>query len=244
MSAMPPPPATRARPAAPWRRAASAGPTAGARAALLALAGSAGLAGCAQDGPPRAAGTPAAGSATAAAPAAIARATPPAAGTPQARLLARTAAPPDRRLLLLQLADTPACKGPQLLGQGSATQPPAPMALAAGQWVTLDVVLQDPAAKSACVTRLSFTPQPGRTYLAQSTQGPQGCPALVLDVTVADRAVPPADLLLRSGPGQPCLPLERSGRLAESGLRGGQHLGDAVLRPGATTRGLEGLLPK
>lgn len=209
---------------------------AGALAAAVATA----LGGCAQD--PAAAPAASTGKATLPPASALPLAAPPPAGTPQARLLARASAPPDRRLLLVQLTDTAACKGPQLLGQGNAAQPPQAVALAAGQWLTLDVVLQDTAARTACTTRMSFTPQVGRTYLAQAVVNAQGCPAMVLDVTVPDRAVPPPDLLLRTAPGQNCLPLARSARVADLGLRGGQHRGDAVLRPNATTRGLEGLI--
>lgn len=162
---------------------------------------------------------------------------------PTARLLLRGAVPPDDRFAVVQLTDARLCQGPRLLIAGTPQKLPEPGALAAGVLATLDFVILR-GGQPSCAVRWSFTPEAGRTYLVQGMQLGAGCSARLLDASVADRPRPPPDAVLRSAPGQPCLPLDkaRAATTAGSLLQGGQQGGDAVLNPGATDADLQGLI--
>lgn len=162
---------------------------------------------------------------------------------PTARLLLRGAVPGDDRYAVFNLADPQQCKGPRLLAGGDAKKGPEPASLAAGVLTTLDFAVLRAGAPS-CVLRWSFTPEAGKTYLVQGMVVGAGCSARLLDATVPDRPLTPPDAVLRSAPGQPCVPLAqaRAAASATSLIQGGQHNGDAVLLPNATTRDLQGLI--
>lgn len=193
------------------------------RLGLVLLAGAA-LAGCAN--PP---------------PAALAPYTAPAADAPSARLLLRTSAPANHRSLLVMLEDNALCQSPKLLVRGTAGQDAQSARIAAGRLTTLDFVLERPG-QSACFVRWSFTPEAGKSYLVQGLLVGAGCTARLLDTTRADRPQQPPDLLLRVGPGQRCLALDKSTKAGSSLIEGGQRDGEAVLRPDATDKDLEGLI--
>lgn len=172
---------------------------------------------------------------------------PPAATTPSgptARLLLRGAVPPDDKFAVVHFSDAASCRGPRLLIAGAPQKVPAPGTLAAGVLTTLDFVILR-AGKPACGVRWSFTPEAGRTYLVTGMQVGAGCTARLLDATVADRPVSPPDAVLRSVPGQACLPLAQA-RAAGGGspIQGGQQGGDAVLNPAATDADLQGLIAR
>lgn len=200
------------------------------RPALLLLApvlGAAGLAGCASSpADPR-----------------LPNLVQPAENQPHARVLLRAKVPAGHHYLLTLLKDNSNCSGPQLVARSTGAEPPPPARLPVGALVTVDFAIVNPAAKHGCVSRWSFTPQAGKTYLVQGVSVGTACPARLLDATQADRPEQPADLVTRVIPGQNCLPLDQSPRVASlSPIQGGQVNGEAVLNPRATTRDLEGLI--
>ena len=174
----------------------------------------------------------------------VAAPAPPAPGAgPRARLLLRGAVPGDDQFALVELADSAQCKNPRVLTTGSNNKPPAPTHLAAGQLTTLDFVVLR-AGKISCGVRWSFTPDADKTYLAQGLVVGNGCTGRLMDVTDSDRPVPAKGAVLRTGPGQACLPLSQSRPAGEANalIQGGQQDGEAVLNPKATTRDLQGLI--
>ena len=173
---------------------------------------------------------------------AAATANAPAIG-PRARLLLRGAAPGDDQYAVVELVDAQHCKDPRMLSSGDARKAPAPASLAAGVLTTLDFVVLR-AAKPLCVVRWSFTPEADKTYLVQGLVVGSGCNARLLDASVSDRPVPAAGAVLRNGPGQTCLALDKSRPAGDNGslIQGGQHQGEAVLQPNATARDLQGLI--
>ena len=212
---------TPSAPAGPLRRAGRRGAHSVRR--WLAIGGLAGLASCATAPPPGAA-TPALPGAT-------------------ARLLLRGAVPPDSRFALYTLGDAVLCQSPKLLAGGTPQKPADAATVPAGTLTTLDfVVLRGP--KTVCVVRWSFTPGAGKTYLVQGQAQAGVCNARLMDASAADLPVPPADAVLRFTPGQPCTPLAQSPSPPRDGslIQGGQHNGEAVLMPNATSRDLQGLI--
>lgn len=182
-------------------------------------------------------GTPTAGHPPGASP-------PAAASSPSARLLLRGSVPAEDRFAVVKLADALACKGPSLLIAGTPQKAPEPATLPAGVLTTLDFVVLR-AGKPSCGVRWSFTPVAGKTYLMQGLVVGSGCSARLFDASVPDRPVLPPDAALRSHPGQACLPLEQARaatRAASSLIQGGQHGGEAVLNPRATTQDLQWLI--
>jgi hypothetical protein len=182
-------------------------------------------------------GTPPAGHPSVAPP-------PAAASGPTARLLLRGSVPAGDRFAVLKLADAEACKGPSLLIAGTPQKTPDPATLPAGVLTTLDFIILR-AGKPSCGVRWSFTPVAGKTYLMQGLVVGSGCSARLFDASVPDRPVLPPDAALRSHPGQPCLPLEQARAATRAGhslIQGGQHQGEAVLNPNATTQDLQWLI--
>ena len=120
---------------------------------------------------------------------------------------------------------------------------PAPATLAAGLLTTLDFVVLR-SSKPLCVVRWSFTPEADKTYLVQGMVVGSGCTARLLDATVNDRPQPARGAVLRNGPGQTCLALDKSRPAGDNSslIQGGQHNGEAVLQPNANTRDLQGLI--
>lgn len=165
------------------------------------------------------------------------------AGAPRARLLLRGAVPGDDQYAVVELTDAQNCKEPRMLSSGDARKAPAPASLATGVLTTLDFVVLR-AAKPLCVVRWSFTPEADKTYLVQGLVVGNGCSARLLDASINDRPVPAAGAVLRNGPGQTCLALDKSRPAGDTGslIQGGQHKGEAVLQPNATTRDLQGLI--
>lgn len=169
----------------------------------------------------------------------------PEVSAPHARLLMRANVAPNQRFIVLQQQDNNSCTQPVLVGRGTAQQAASPVRLPVGQLVTLEFVIVTPSTKHGCASRWSFTPRAGQTYLVQGATVGTACPAVLVDVTTPDRPSPPPDLLNRVAPGQNCLPLDKSLRLnVNSAIQGGQHNGEAVLNPNATTRDLEGLIKR
>lgn len=167
----------------------------------------------------------------------------PDATLPHARLLARASVPADHRFAVIVQQDNATCSRPALLTRGTSQQAAPAARLAADQLITLDLAIINTGTGKACINRWSFTPRAGRTYLVQGGLAGAQCPGRLLDATTADRPALPADLVGRVLQGQTCVPLDKAPRPAALSLiQGGQHNGDAVLLPNATTRDLEGLI--
>ncbi len=166
---------------------------------------------------------------------------PPAADAPAAKLLLRASAPANHGALLVQLEDSEMCLSPKLLVRGMAGQEALTTRIHAGRLTTLDFVLERPG-QSPCFVRWSFTPEAGKSYLVQGLVVGAGCTARLLDTSRADRPLAPADLLLRSSQSQRCLPLASSTKAGGSLIQGGQRGGEAVLRPDADAKDLQGLI--
>lgn len=181
--------------------------------------------------------------ACAAGPQAPASGGPAAATGPRARLLLRGAVPSDDQYAVVELTDAQNCKDPRMLSSGDARRAPAPATLAAGLLTTLDFVVLR-TGKPLCVVRWSFTPEADKTYLVQGLVVGSGCTARLLDATVNDRPQPARGAVLRNGPGQTCLALDKSRPAGDNSslIQGGQHNGEAVLQPNANTRDLQGLI--
>ena len=177
-----------------------------------------------------------------AAASAAASAVAPATGA-RARLLLRGSAPGDDQYAVAELADGQNCKEPKLLSSGDARKAPTPAWLTAGVLSTLEFVVLR-AGKAQCGVRYSFTPEADKTYLVLGLVVGSGCTAQLLDVTVSDRPQAAKGAVLRSGPGQPCAPLDKSRPAGANAslIQGGQHNGEAVLQPNATVRDLQGLI--
>lgn len=170
----------------------------------------------------------------------LAPATAPSGAT--AKLLLRAAVPANDVFAVVQLTDAEQCKGPKLLIAGTPQKTPTPALLAAGSLATLDFVILR-GGKPSCGVRWSFTPAAGKTYLMQGLVLGAGCTARLLDASAPDRPLQPPDAVLRSGPGQACLPLAQA-RAAGTGamLQGGQQDGEAVLNPNASAADLRWLV--
>ena len=163
---------------------------------------------------------------------------------PSARLLLRGTVSPDDRFALNLLTDTLQCKEPQLLSSGTAQRTPEPAMLPADVLTTLEFqVLR--AGQPSCALRWSFSPKAGRTYLVQGLAGAV-CSARLLDVSSPERPQIPPDAVLRSLPGQACVPMAQARAAAPQAslIQGGQYKGEAVLNPNASTRDLQGLIPR
>ena len=163
---------------------------------------------------------------------------------PSARLLLRGAVSPGDQFALNQLTDTLQCKEPQRLSSGTAQRTPEPAMLPAEVLTTLEFqVLR--AGQPSCAMRWTFSPRAGKTYLVQGLAG-AGCGARLLDVSSPERPQIPPDAVLRSLPGQACVPIAQARAAAPraSLIQGGQYKGEAVLNPNASTRDLQGLIPR
>ena len=169
----------------------------------------------------------------------------PAPGQPAARLLLRAAVSPTDRFAVVRHEDALLCQRPQVVSEGSAQQPAPAVQIAAGALTTLDFVVLRPNNQN-CGVSLSFTPAAGRSYLVLGLTVGANCDARLMDASQPDRPVQPSDLVRRSEGGQRCVPLAQAKApgtsAAGNSLQGGQHNGEAVLNPRATTKDLEGLI--
>jgi hypothetical protein len=163
------------------------------------------------------------------------------AGAPTAKLVMRGAVPSGDAFGVLVLDDAEHCKGPRLAGAGNSARNPTTVPLAAGTLTTVDFMLVK-ANKESCLLRWSFTPLAGKSYLVNGGAYGTGCRAALLDATNPDSMVAPAGLVRRDAKGNNCVPLAQARAAAANTAPGGQDQGAAVLRPGATTDDLQGLI--
>ncbi|MGZ8259064.1 MAG: hypothetical protein ACXWUL_00770 [Caldimonas sp.] len=161
------------------------------------------------------------------------------AGAPTARLLSRGAVTPGDRYGVFVLDDAEKCAGPRLAATGNATQAPKATQIVAGRTATVDFVVLRPD-KTACRVRWSFTPIAGKTYVVAGALVGSGCNARVLDATDPDRVRAEATAQRRNLGTNACSPLAAAAATAPLG--GTEQTGEAVLRPGAGTDDLQGLI--
>ncbi|HET7525155.1 MAG TPA: hypothetical protein VFK10_04365 [Burkholderiaceae bacterium] len=163
------------------------------------------------------------------------------AGAPTAKLVMRGAVATGDAFGVLVYDDAENCKGARLAGAGNSARNPATVPLAAGALTTVDFMLVK-ANKESCLLRWSFTPVAGRSYLVNGIAYGNSCRASLLDATNPDSMAAPAGAVRRDAKGNYCVPMAQARATGASTAQGGQDSGAAVLRPGANTDDLQGLI--
>ena len=162
------------------------------------------------------------------------------AGAPTARLLTRGAVTAGDVYGVFVHDDAANCTGPRLAGGvGIPTRAPKATEIEAGRISTLDFLVVRPD-KSSCRVRWSFTPRAGKTYLVAGAMTATGCNARILDATDPDQMKGETSAQQRNVGGNACQPL--AARPASAPAGGVAQTGEAVLRPGASTDDLQGLI--
>lgn len=164
-----------------------------------------------------------------------------AAGVPTAKLIMRGGVPTGDLFGVFVFDDAENCKGPRLAGAGGSTKNPPTVSLAAGTPTTVEFMLLK-ANKESCALRWTFTPTAGKSYLVNGIAFGAGCRASLVDASDPDAMKAPADLVRRNQSGQACMNLAQARAAQPSTSLGGQDQGNAVLRPGANTDDLKGLI--
>jgi hypothetical protein len=162
------------------------------------------------------------------------------AGVQTARLLSRGAVNAGDAYGVIVFDDAANCAGPRLASAGSSTRTPKATEIEAGKTTTLDFVVAHPD-KTACRVRWSFVPDAGKTYLVAGALNAKGCSARVLDATDPDHMKAEASAQRRNLGGSACTALVAK-PAAPTALGGSEQSGEAVLRPGATSDDLQGLI--
>jgi len=162
------------------------------------------------------------------------------AGVQTARLLSRGAVNAGDAYGVIVFDDAANCAGPRLASAGNSTRTPKATDIEAGKTTTLDFVVAHPD-KTACRVRWSFVPDACKTYLVAGALNAKGCSARLLDATDPDRMKAEASAQRRNLGGSACSAL--AAKPAPSNAVGGsEQSGEAVLRPGATSDDLQGLI--
>lgn len=139
--------------------------------------------------------------------------------------------------------DAENCTGLRMVGTGSVGRNPPSTTLAADRLTTLAYMFVRNEPKQACVVRWSFKPMPGKTYLVSGTAGETGCgSARLIDATDPDQMREEPSALRRNVAANACVPLAQSKSVVAAAKAGGEVNGEAVLRPGATSDELGGLI--
>ena len=139
--------------------------------------------------------------------------------------------------------DAENCTGLRMVGSGSAGRNPPSTTLAADRLTTLAYMFVRKEPKQACVVRWSFKPMPGKTYLVSGTAGETGCgSARLIDATDPDQMREEPSAVRRNVAANACMPLAQSKSVVAAATAGGEINGEAVLRPGATSDDLGGLI--
>ena len=165
------------------------------------------------------------------------------AGAPTARLVMRGAVPSGDAFGVLVYDDAENCRGPRLAGAGNSVRNPATVPLAAGALTTVDF-MHVRANRESCTLRWSFTPVAGKSYLVNGAAVGAGCRAVLLDATNPDAMIAAVGSVRRNEKGNACVPMAQARSAAANAAHGGQDQGAAVLRPGANTDDLQGLIPQ
>lgn len=161
---------------------------------------------------------------------------------PTAKLVMRGSVPPGDLYGIFVFDDSEKCSGSRLAGTGSNTRNPTTTTLTANQITTVEFYLLKPN-RQFCNVRWSFTPVAGKTYLLNGgAVSANACGARVMDMTNPE-AIKLEPTALRRNPGTTtCLPLAQSKAATVAGSDAGQSAPEAVLRQGAGTEDLQGLI--
>ena len=162
------------------------------------------------------------------------------AGAQTARLLSRGAVNAGDAYGIIVFDDATNCAGPRIASAGNSTRTPKATEIEAGKTTTLDFVVAHPD-KTACRVRWSFMPDAGKTYLVAGALTAKGCSARLLDATDPDHMKAETSAQRRNLGGSACSALVARPAAANA-VGGSEHTGEAVLRPGATTDDLQGLI--
>lgn len=168
---------------------------------------------------------------------------PPSSG-PTAKLVMRGAVPAGEFFTVNTFDDSEKCEGYRVVGTGNATRTPASTTLAANVVTTVEFRVDKPAKRQLCATRFTFTPVAGKTYLLRGGSTATGCGALVMDMTNPENIKPEPTVLRRNPKGLACLPISKSKASSVATPEAGENNADAVLRQGAGTEDLQGLIDK
>jgi hypothetical protein len=164
----------------------------------------------------------------------------PAAGQ-TAKLVMRGAVPAGDVYSVYYYADSEKCTGLRSVGAGNSTRNPLTTTLAANQITTIEFFVVK-SAKNYCSVRYSFTPLAGKTYLLSGASIDKGCTARVMDMGDPEHLKPELGALRRNPTGLACLPLSQSRAASVAGHESAQSSGEAVLREGAGSDDLQGLI--
>jgi hypothetical protein len=171
----------------------------------------------------------------------------PPTGGPTARLVMRGAVPAGELYSVNVFDDAEKCEGTKLVGVGSSTVTPKSSSVAANSVTTVEYRVDKPALKQVCIMRWTFTPVAGRSYLVRGLSTPSGCGSAVFDMTDPENIKPETTALRRNPRGVACLPIGQSKALGVAGAASSAtsgDSGDAVLRQGAGSDELQGLIGK
>ena len=164
----------------------------------------------------------------------------PAAGQ-TAKLVMRGAVPAGDVYSVYYYADSEKCTGLRSVGAGNSTRNPLTTTLAANQITTVEFFVVK-SAKTYCSVRYSFTPLAGKTYLLSGASIDKGCTARVMDMSDPEHLKPELGALRRNPTGLACLSLSQSRAASVAGHESAQSSGEAVLREGAGSEDLQGLI--
>ncbi|HJV62671.1 MAG TPA: hypothetical protein VJ743_17115 [Albitalea sp.] len=164
------------------------------------------------------------------------------AGGPTAKLVMRGSVPAGDSFGVYVYDNAEACTGLRAVGAGNSVRNPASTTLAANQVQTIEFFLVKPS-RQFCAVRWSFTPVAGKTYLLSGgAVANTGCAARVMDASDPDDIKPEPTALRRNPGSTQCLPLALSKPSTLAGSAAEQSGHDAVLKPGATSDDLKGLM--
>ena len=135
------------------------------------------------------------------------------------------------------------CAGPSRIGNGDSTSHPASTVIAANRITTVEFLLSKPD-RSYCSILFTLTPLAGKSYLLSGSSMDKGCTARMMDASDPDQ-IKPAPTVLRRNPGNTtCLPLSQSTAMSTQEGTGQKPEADAVLRQGASSEDLKGLMQR
>ncbi|HEV7913340.1 MAG TPA: hypothetical protein VGP22_06205 [Albitalea sp.] len=165
---------------------------------------------------------------------------PPTSG-PTAKLVMRATVPEGDLYGVFMLDDAERCGGHRMVGTGDTKRNPLTTTVAANRLQTLEFRLIKPS-KQVCAVRWSFTPLAGKSYLLRAGTQTGGCVALVMDMSNPEQ-IKLEPTALRRNPGtSSCMPLSQSKGVTAAEADAGKGGQDAVLREGAGTEDLQGLM--
>lgn len=160
-----------------------------------------------------------------------------------AKLVIRASAAAGETYGVYLLRNSEQCADPRKIGEGSATSHPATTALTANMLTTIELFFLK-TNQQYCSIRFTFTPLAGKSYLFNGTSVETKCLANMLDATDPEDIKPAPAVLWRNPTTSSCLSLSQSRAAPVQEIPNGLQKGDAVLKPGATSADLHGLIQK